>query len=230
MHAGRGKNHVVSSGFVAEATSCLGGSQEYDKDVQQDASEFNGHLLQRLHDEEVARRQLGPQETTEIQNLFYGKQVQQVSPCTRRVIHDLELANVLQTKCSSCNHIIRDEVAFRSLTLQLPANKEPTTVEALIERYLQAESPDDYKCDNCHKKNCTTKKCRISELPQYLILIVNRTETWFDKGWNCHTGKNKTKVSIPTDGLNLRKACSNKSAASKASYTISGFMEHIGSS
>jgi ubiquitin carboxyl-terminal hydrolase 34 len=48
-------------------------------------------------------------------------------------------------------------------------------------KFIQGETISDYKCEGCNKKVDVTKRSYISELPNYLILYLQRICFDYDK-------------------------------------------------
>ena len=52
--------------------------------------------------------------------------------------------------------------------------KEKKSIFESLSKFIEGEVVPEYKCEGCGKKADTTKRCYISQLPNYLILHLQR--------------------------------------------------------
>ncbi|CAF9941015.1 MAG: Ubiquitin carboxyl-terminal hydrolase 46 [Heterodermia speciosa] len=211
MHSQLDSGYVIDPGVATEAMSNLEGDQVYSGEQQQDAGEFLAHLIDRVVAEEESLLQ-SKSEATEVRRLFRGKEEQ-------RII------------CSGCDHVSAQTHPLCALTLDVPEDKKPVTVEALLKNYSSTvRLPEDHKCEECHKAGKTRKALQITETPPYLIVMLNRTKIHFDKYSRVKIEKKKTSVPIPKEIIDLSDCCALKDASDKTLYAVRGVGIHKGNS
>lgn len=90
----------------------------------------------------------------------------------------------------------------------------------------------EYKCEGCNKKADTTKRCYVSELPNYLILHLQRICFNYDKFEN---EKVNSRFEFPHDlniydyTLEAHKAENKPPSIEDYQYKLKGIVVHIGS-
>ena len=227
MHSQLDSDYSIDPGFATKAMSSLPAIQSYSGDVQEDSGEFLGHLIDGIHNEEEKLSQIEP-ETTEVRKMFGGMEEQKVS-ISIASFHRSQVANSYQIICSGCRHVSTQTHNLLALTLDMPEDEEPTTVEALLKNYSDTVGlPEDYKCEKCHEVGKSGKALQMTEVPPYLIVLLNRTKVYIDKKFNVQLGKNKTRVPIPIEVIDLSDSCSPKEPSDKKSYAVRGVGIHKG--
>ena len=207
MHSQLDSGYVIDPGVATEAMSNLEGDQDYSGEKQQDAGEFLGHLIDRVVAEEESLLQ-SKSEATEVRRLFRGKEEQRVSISITSLRLGL-VANSFQIICSGCDHVSTQTHQLCALTLDVPEDKKPVTVEALLKNYYSTvRLPEDHKCEECHKAGKTRKALQITENPTYLIVMLNRTKIHVDKYSRLKIEKKKTSVPIPKEVIDFGLLCS----------------------
>ena len=99
-----------------------------------------------------------------------------------------------------------------------------TTLQSLLAQYFLPERLHDYRCEVCGKKGLTSKAYRLTELPEYLMVTLNRTQLL---GVNDYV-KNEANVRFSTDGLNVADFCDQSCDSGHQSFSICGLVQHEG--
>jgi len=76
-----------------------------------------------------------------------------------------------QMICNGCHNVTERYEAYYNLSLEV---KNMKNVNESLEKMIQGETIDDYLCSNCKKKNSITKRACISELPNVMIIYLQR--------------------------------------------------------
>ena len=139
----------------------------------------------------------------------------------------IEVANRLKIKCSNCGHKSERISGSKSLTLEVPRGLKSITFQNLLSNYFRPENLDDYRCEVCDTKGLVSKAYRFTELPEYLVVTLNRTSQRDVLGDNRYV-KNGAKVSISTDNLNVADFCDQSCNHEGQSYSICGLVQHAG--
>ena len=116
-----------------------------------------------------------------IKNLFIGK-----------------ICNV--NTCSSCKHIRYRYEDFKDLTLEV---NDVNDIYESLDKYISNEKIEDYFCSNCNQKVDLNKATLIANLPNILIIHLNRIKMNMADG---NFEKINSKFTFPTE-LNLKKYC-----------------------
>ena len=74
-------------------------------------------------------------------------------------------------KCEKCSNITKNYEEFKSLTLKVQNIKN---LEESLNKYISKEKIKDYNCEKCNKKVTVTKNILISQLPNYLVIHLER--------------------------------------------------------
>ena len=74
-------------------------------------------------------------------------------------------------KCEKCNNITKNYEEFKSLTLKVQNIKN---LEESLDKYISKEKIKDYNCEKCNKKVTVNKNILISQLPNYLVIHLER--------------------------------------------------------
>ena len=129
-----------------------------------------------------------------------------------------QLINIFKCKCGLETYSFEK---ILDLPLLLPSEKN-TTIEKLLDEYfieedIQFETP----CESCKKKTVHTKKVKISQPPNVLILSIQRK--------NERTGsKNYCNVSFP-DELDISNYIDHEIYTNNRNYSLYGIGNHSGS-
>ena len=75
------------------------------------------------------------------------------------------------TKCPNCNNLSFRYDEFNCITLEV---KDIKNIYESLNNYISPEKIDDYTCGNCNKKVTLSKRSLISELPNILIIHLQR--------------------------------------------------------
>ena len=114
--------------------------------------------------------------------------------------------------CSSCNNVTYKEENFKAITLDV---KDLNTINESLKNYISEESIEDYKCSECNKSIILKKVSYISNLPNILIIHLNRLLINTDDGL---LFKINSKFEFPKE-LNLKNYCiENNIQVSKKNY------------
>ena len=119
-----------------------------------------------------------------IQNLFIGK-----------LCH--------KNTCNSCKHDSFRYEDFKNISLEV---KDIKNIYESFDKYVSSENIEDYNCSNCRKKVTINRKTFLSNLPNILIIRLNRII--FDYK-NEEQTKINSKFEFPIE-LNLKKYCLEK--------------------
>jgi len=208
MWAANGNWPVISpSAFINSIWATLPEFRGY---LQHDALEFLCNFLEKL-DLDLRnkgfffRTRTGQKQT--VVSLFEGKVTSQVT-------------------CERCKNRSNREQPFSFVTLNFdPDTPDPNAPVSLLDCLTNFSNPekleDNYQCDKCKGLQSATKKVTISELPDVIVLHVNRIR-W--KGINKH--KIQTKVDFPLRDLDLAAFASPNSKDTK--YSLCGVVNHSG--
>lgn len=126
---------------------------------QHDSSEFLGHLLDSLHEQEQQQQQGG--ECTAVGRTFSGR-------------------TVTRSRCAACDAQSEHTDHFRDLQLAFPttggaAGDGTTSVQALLDYYLQPEpltGDNQYHCSNCSTLTDGERCTRILHPPPPRLLLT----------------------------------------------------------
>mmetsp|Transcript_7871 Transcript_7871/g.15214 ORF Transcript_7871/g.15214 Transcript_7871/m.15214 type:complete len:2832 (+) Transcript_7871:1305-9800(+) len=121
--------------------------------MQADAQEFLNMLIDRL--------ETGLKETSSkhlMQNVFGGKTVSQMI-------------------CKECKNVVERVEDFCNISVDVKNSK---TLYESMEKYIAGDTISDYTCDKCQKKVDITKRTCLAELPNYLIVHLQRIVFDFD--------------------------------------------------
>ena len=133
-------------------------------------------------------------------------------------------ADSLKVECTNprCKRISKEAQTLSKLTLSPPTDKKSTSIPALLRRSAKATPLADAVCRECRVRNTTRHFDRITELPQYLIVNINRSTngTGAKKGKECNS-KNEIKVPIPTGNISLANVCKGSMDGGK-DYVVRG--------
>ncbi|OHT15197.1 hypothetical protein TRFO_14390 [Tritrichomonas foetus] len=143
---------------------------------QQDAHEFLTKLVDKILEE---YKNINVDEKNEKFSSFkneYNKMLNSIITKTETQIH-----------CSKCKMeaVAKEEI---HIILILPNFSKTVTVNNLIKNFCKSSNIVDYACEYCKKKRGIINEVRITQLPEYFTLLINRFE---DKD-----NKNKNSVSL----------------------------------
>ena len=119
-----------------------------------------------------------------IQNLFIGK-----------LCH--------KNTCNSCKYDSFRYEDFKNISLEV---KDIKNIYDSFDKYVSSENIEDYNCSNCRKKVTIKRKTLLSNLPNILVIRLNRII--FDYK-NEEQTKINSKFEFPIE-LNLKKYCLEK--------------------
>ena len=228
MHSQLDSDYSIDSSFATKAMSKLEGTQSYSGIEQEDSGEFLGRLINGVNKDEAELVQID-HDATEIRKMFGGMEEQRVS-ISIASFRRSQVANSFQITCSGCRHVSTQTHRLLAVTLDMPEDEKPTTVETLLKNYSDTVGPpEDHKCEKCHEVGKTGKALQITEAPPYLMVMLNRTKVYIDKKFNVSVGKNRTRVSVPIGVIDLSDSCSPEEPSDKKSYAVRGVGVHKGS-
>ena len=229
MHSQLDNGDLIDPGVATQVMPNLRGGKEYTGKTQQDSGEFLDRLIDHIAEEEKNLLQIKP-EATEVNKLFRGKEEHKVS-ISISSLRRSQIANMFQVICSGCRHVSTQSHIFCGLRLEIPEHDKPITVEALLKDYSRTTRlPEDHKCEKCHEAGKTGKFLRVTEIPRYLRVMLDRTEQYFDKNNAVQEKKKKTRVPIPEGVIDLSNCCSSKVPSDKKSYAVRAVALHKGNS
>ena len=116
------------------------------------------------------------------------------------LINNLFIGKICNIKtCDACKNITYDFEEFKNLKLEIQNSKD---VNESLDKYIKEEIIDDFKCSNCNKKVKLRKKSLLSNLPNILVIHLNRIM------WNMEGKQEKinSKFIFPIE-LDLKKYC-----------------------
>jgi len=76
-----------------------------------------------------------------------------------------------QIKCKNCKAIINRVEMFYNLSIEV---KNLKNVYQSLKKYIKAETVSDYTCSSCNKKVEISKRSLLKELPNVLIMHLQR--------------------------------------------------------
>ena len=139
-------------------------------------------------------------------NEFLLNFLEQISTCLenteyKNIINDLFGGKIKEKKiCSECGNTSYKEDEFKLITLKV---KEMRDIFQSFENYISEEIIEGYKCENCNKKVNLKKSNIILDLPNILVIHLNRMI------YNNNTGefeKMNSKLDFPLE-LDMKKYC-----------------------
>ncbi|CZT42267.1 uncharacterized protein RSE6_02126 [Rhynchosporium secalis] len=150
--------------------------------------------------------------------------------------HMFRIKSASIVSCGTCSHTSISNPGNQYI-LNIPVQRNITTLSENIQKHLAAEVLQDYKCESCGKTANNRKTLEITRLPELICIQLNRI------GWNRKTGKpvmNRTAVNIPTTldlsshqkkkggkgGKNLKKI---EGEQKKIEYELLSVVKHSGS-
>lgn len=114
------------------------------------------------------------QDTQEFLNMIFEKLETGLKKTPFKNILDSVFGGKTTTQlicAGGCNKIKSREENFYNLSLEVRNQK---TVYDSLEKYITGETISDYMCEDCNKKVDTTKRCCLSNLPNVLIVHLQR--------------------------------------------------------
>lgn len=145
--------------------------------IQQDSQEF----LNRFFD--IIEEQIKPSpQKNLINSIFGGKTVSEIF-CEK-----------------GCGKSFYRFEIFNNLSLEV---RNMSTLDQSLEKYINPEKVDNYFCDTCQKKVTITKRNSIAELPNVLIIHLQRITYNYEYDRN---EKINSRLEFPQE-LNLKKYC-----------------------
>jgi len=120
------------------------------------------------------------------------------------IINDVLVGKTCSSiQCESCHHISNKFEDFYNLSLEV---KNINNLNTSLEKLIEPEEIDDFKCDKCNKKVIIQKRTTLSKLPNILVIQLKRFFMNYDYG---NTEKINSKFEFPLK-LNLEKYCVEK--------------------
>jgi ubiquitin C-terminal hydrolase len=115
-----------------------------------------------------------------------------------KVLHGQKLSVNI---CKKCGHITDAYESWSSLSIPIlnatePGMPAPSLYDCLKE-YFKVETLEDYKCDGCKTKGDIDRSIRLSIIPEYIIVILNR---FTNSG-----AKVKAKIDFDLDNVKLNE-------------------------
>ena len=110
-------------------------------------------------------------------NEFFIKFCDKIEECLKNtkykyLIEDLFIGKICnKNTCNSCKNTTYKYEDFKDITLEV--NGLNNIYESL-DKYISDENIEDYTCSNCNKKVTLIKNSFISNLPNILIIHLNR--------------------------------------------------------
>lgn len=108
-----------------------------------------------LRPSDRAWREFTKRKESNISNLFYGQ--------TKSTV-----------KCCECGIESSTYESFSNLSLELPLDNKPCSLENCLHSYFKGEEIDDWNCPKCKEKRKAIKKLDISKLPPVLVIHFKR--------------------------------------------------------
>jgi ubiquitin C-terminal hydrolase len=154
------------------------------------------NVCDKMFDEEFRKR-----ENSLVMDTFYG-----------------QLINIFKCKCGLETYSFEK---ILDMPLLLPKDNN-TTIEKLLDEYfIEEEIHFETPCESCKKKTLHTKKVKISQPPNVLILSIQRK--------NERTGrKNNCNISFP-DELDISNYIDHDIYKNNRRYSLYGIGNHSGS-
>ena len=166
------------------------------------------------------------QDAQEFLNIFFDK----LEICLRNSCFKYILQGVFGGKictqliCSQCGKIKENHENFYNISLEV---KNLKTIYESFNKFISGEIISDYECSNCEKKVETTKKSTILELPNILILHLQRIVFNMDTYSN---QKINSRLEFPFD-LDLEAYLHNSKTINTKDYfqyKLKGVVVHMG--
>jgi len=134
--------------------------------------------------------------------------------------------------CKNCEHVSESFEDCLDLPLNLqnsqgvPFTNNAGTVSlyACLKEFVKEEHLEGYRCENCKKKNYSTKRTRIWKEPRYLVIQFKRFV--YDNYGELNAIKDE--VSFPLRDLNLQYFMHEESNEQRRSYDLYGIVNHYG--
>lgn len=229
MRGRSGFKRAVSSKFLANFITYIEHDESWNGRTQEDAAEFQGVLLDRLEKEEMADSKASSPESTEVHRLFRSEIKQSVSK-QKSILLAMEITDRTKIGCSGCGHTSGQTSGSRSLTLDLPQGVFSAAFQTVLGNHFKPEPLSGHSCGGCGEMDLTSKTYRLSDLPQYLLVTINRFQVVEGRRGRSYVMKNRAKISVATDDLDLTDICDPSCASPSKSYSICGMVEHRGAS
>jgi len=140
---------------------------------------------------------------------FYNNFCEQVGESLKKTKYKYIIKDILVGKtctsiqCQSCHHISNKFEDFYNLTLEI---EKINKLDASLEKLIESEIIEDYKCDNCEKKVTIKRSTTLAKLPNVLVIYLNRFFKNYDYDY---IDKINSKFKFPIN-LNLKKYCVEK--------------------
>lgn len=154
--------------------------------LQQDCSEYLGHLLNLLHEHEKVMGWLWPSNATG-SSINWVESLDLLLPYSNKMsIADRSFSGQLSNiyKCLTCSYESSNPNSFRELQLAFPEGKinqksrKPNfTVQGLLDLYCTPEILDGdnkYACPQCAKHCKGERQIKITEAPLNIIITIKR--------------------------------------------------------
>ena len=113
------------------------------------------------------------QDAQEFLNMIFDKLEKALMPTPFKGILDSvfagKTANVFT--CKNCGFIRSNEELFYNLSLEV---KNFENINDSFKKFIKMETISDYNCDNCKKKCDITKQCFLKEMPNCLIIHLQK--------------------------------------------------------
>lgn len=113
------------------------------------------------------------QDAQEFLNMIFDKLEKALMPTPFKGILDSvfagKTANVFT--CKNCGFVRSNEELFYNLSLEV---KNFENINDSFNKFIKMETISDYNCDNCKKKCDITKQCFLKELPNVLIIHLQK--------------------------------------------------------
>lgn len=173
--------------------------------IQNDSQEFLNLIMLRL---ESALKETGHSQL--LQGVLGGK------TCSQMI-------------CKECNTVLERQEDFYSISLDVKHSK---TLEQSLERLISDDPINDFMCETCHKKVDIVKRTLLKELPNVLVVHLQRIVFNFDTFSN---EKINSRLEFPHD-LDLKRFTKRGLEATEEdpidpeefSYELVGIVVHTG--
>ena len=145
------------------------------------------------------------QDSQEFYNNFCDKVEEHLKKTKYKyIINDVLVGKTCSSiRCESCHHISNKFEDFYNLSLEV---KNINDLNTSLEKLIEPEAIDDFKCDKCNKKVIIQKRTTLSKLPNILVIQLKRF--FMNYEYN-HTEKINSRFEFKSK-LNLKNYCVEK--------------------
>lgn len=136
---------------------------------------------------------------------------------TVRILHGQKMS---ATTCKTCQYHSETFEPWSSLNVPVVQSDNPT-LDSCLEEYFKDEIIEDYFCDGCSKKQPASHTNRLFLLPEYIVVILNRS---MNDGSKLHG-----LIDIDTEMIDLDKWFIGNRDITTTKFKVTAVADHHGS-